>query len=118
MNNNKIAFLSITTLLLVLFMHLEGMSQHLYIDYWFYDIIMHILGGAGIGFSILYVLKNPKYIIPISIIGGIAWELFEVYFNISGAKLWTTPYYLDTAKDLLDDTIGSMLAYLIITNKK
>jgi uncharacterized BrkB/YihY/UPF0761 family membrane protein len=114
MNNLKIAVLTLATLLIVLFMHVKGIENHLYLTYWFYDIIVHFLGGVGIALASLYIFKNPKYIIPASIFAGIIWELFEICFNITGSKLWTNPYYIDTVKDLFDDTLGAVFVYLII----
>lgn len=118
MNNFKIGSLAVITLLLVLFMHLKGMAYHLYLNYWFYDIIMHVLGGIGIALSALYILKNPKYIIPATIFAGVVWELFEMYYGIAGAKLWTNAYYADTIKDLFDDTLGSVIIYFIVVKNE
>ena len=117
MNNLKIAVLAIVVLVLVLLLHIYGMSSELYITTWYYDIIMHILGGIGISLAVFYVFKNPKYIIPLTILAGIAWELFEIYYNIAGARLWTKAYYLDTAKDLLDDFLGSAIVFTILKLK-
>ncbi len=110
----KLAATTLFVLFLVFFLHLKGMQYHFYMTYWYYDIIMHFLAGIGIALSALYVLKNPKDIILITLVAGLAWELFEVYFNIAGSPIGSTAYRLDTLKDLFDDVLGSVLVYLLI----
>ncbi len=94
------------------------MYDYLYVKFWFYDIIVHILGGVGIAFSTLYILENPKYIIISTIIFGILWEIFEAYYGISGSPVGSFPYIIDTTKDLIDDLIGALIVLSIIKSKK
>lgn len=110
----------------MLVLHLYGMEHDLYIRFWFYDIILHILGGVGIAMSVYSVavffnielIKGKlSRIIALTFIAGLAWEAFEVIFNLTGSKVWTTPYYIDTIKDLFNDVIGSIIVYLAIKNK-
>ncbi len=93
-----------------------------------YDIFMHILGGVGIGlFITAFVKSNFKSFaqaasirrnIVIGVLAvGIVWELFEMYFNIAGAPLWTKAYYIDTAKDLINDCIGGVIVGWICFRK-
>lgn len=114
MNRNKLAVLTLSVLLFTLILHLFGMYDYFYVRFWFYDIIVHILGGVGIALSTLYILKDPKYIIIFVIICGILWEIFEVYYDISGSPFGTFPYFLDTVKDLVDDLIGGMFVWLSV----
>ncbi len=122
----KISAVTLLVLLIVLFLHLYGMAEHLYIKYWFYDIIAHVLGGVGIAMSVYCValifniecLKGKMWkIIPLTLIAGLAWEGFEIIFSLTGSKIWSQPYYFDTIKDLIDDVIGSGIVYLIFKNK-
>lgn len=107
--------LALLTLLLIL--------QVLAIEYYWYvifpplDLFMHFLGGVCIALSVFYVLKKPRHIILFTILGGIAWELIEVYGDISGYPFGTHMYYLDSTKDLILDTIGGVLVFLIYKNK-
>jgi hypothetical protein len=119
MNNLKLALVTISVLVLILVLHLFGMYEHLYISYWYYDIILHILGGIGIALSALYIFKNPKYIVMITIIAGLSWELFEVYYNIAGSPVGTFAYRIDTIKDLINDTLGATIVWITTRiNKK
>ncbi len=125
----KTYLFALLVLCVVLLMHMIGL-RGLYVHFPPYDIILHILGGIGIGLAVSafikihgrnIVHKRLAVIIGVLII-GLIWELFEVYYDIAGYPLWTTPYFIDTAKDLLDDIIGGSLAAWIairplITNK-
>lgn len=118
MNRNKLALFTLLVLLVTLKLHLLGMYDHLYLKFWYYDIIVHILGGIGIALSTLYILKNPKYIFISTIICGILWELFEAYFGISGSPVGSSAYIIDTTKDLIDDMLGALIVWFAYKNKK
>lgn len=109
---------AILVLSLVLYLHLNGMYEHWYVNYDFFDLLVHFLGGVGITLSAFYILKNTKYVILITIIAGILWEIFEVYFDITGWPLHTWAYKLDTLKDLLVDTLGAISVWITIKYKK
>lgn len=122
----KVSFITLLILMSVLLLHLYGMAEHLYIKYWFYDIIAHILGGVGITMSLycislfLKIEINNKVlsiILLLTFLAGLSWELFEIYFKLTGSRLWTMPYYFDTVMDLLNDMIGSVLVCLTIKYK-
>ena len=51
MNKLKISVLTLILLLTLLYLHIRGMVGHLYMTYWFYDVILHFLGGASIALS-------------------------------------------------------------------
>ncbi|MEA2715067.1 MAG: hypothetical protein QOG91_95 [Candidatus Parcubacteria bacterium] len=83
----------------------------------FFDIVMHVLGGIGIGLFMLALIDSgvirprnkSRAIIAGALAAGIVWEIIEAYFDINGYKLWTSAYFLDTAKDLVNDLIGGTL---------
>ncbi len=113
-------------LIVLLFFHVIGMTRHFYLNYWFYDIIAHILGGICIALSIfaiseifnIKIIKNNLWnLIALTFIAGLAWEAFEVYYDISGYVFGTLAYKLDTAKDLFDDVLGSVIIWLALRNK-
>lgn len=102
------------------------MAEHLYVEYWFYDIILHFLGGAGVAVSILCISKllnirsierNTVRIIYLTFIAGIAWELFELYYDIAGHVFGTLEYNSDTIKDLIMDSLGGAFIVLIFRKK-
>jgi hypothetical protein len=89
------------------------------------DIPLHILGGIGIGLFIAAMIgsgalkfkSKKRGIIAGVILAGIAWESIEVYYNITGYVPGTKMYYLDTAKDLIDDIIGGLAAIWFTRNR-
>lgn len=127
MSNLKISAVTILLLSILLFLHIYGMSHHLYMAFWYYDILTHFLAGISVALSIycvaiifnIQIIKNNLWtIVLLSLGAGIAWELLEIDYDITGNKLWTVPYYLDSFYDLVNDTLGAALIWLIIKFKK
>ena len=85
---------------------------------WYYDLIAHFLGGICLALSALYILKNPKYIILITFILGVMWEIYEWYFNLTGHPFGSYEYNFDTIKDLIVDTIGAAFVWYIVSRNK
>lgn len=90
----------------------------------YFDSVLHILAGFGLGFFFSALTASTASrrfhsvarVTGIVLCAGIAWELFEVYYDITGYELWSTMYYWDSAKDLVLDTVGGALAaYVVIT---
>lgn len=95
------------------------MIAHTYFLYWTYrwvDIPMHILGGVMAGFYSAFILRIFKcrerflYILIGVLIVGVAWELLELYFKVD---VLSFKYWKDTAKDIVNDTIGGIIAIYI-----
>jgi VanZ family protein len=118
MHNSKLAVITLISLVVLLLLHVYGMSQHWYLYFPFFDLITHFLGGMGIALSALYVLKNPKHIIWITILAGIVWEIFEVYFDIMGWPVSSRAYKIDTAIDIVMDTLGALVVWFVANRKK
>ncbi len=118
MNNNKLAVITLLSLGVLYTIHAFGISNHLYLSIWYYDIIAHFVGGICLALSSLYVLKSTKRIILITFILGIIWELYEVYFDLTGHPFGSFEYNIDTIKDLIIDTLGACTVWYIAKNKK
>ena len=88
---------------------------HWYSSVWFFDMIMHFLGGVWVGFGLLWLFVpkvfNFKVVFQILfgvILVGLAWEVFEFLVNENIAK---NPFDLkDTTSDLFFDTLGGLVA--------
>ena len=114
---NKTYIPAVISVILLAALHSIASSLHWYVHYHGFDIFMHILGGMALGFSIYWILTTlfPRhapsfwYIILFTFIAGVLWETFEAYYNIAGAPVGSLPYYLDTAKDLINDTLGAII---------
>lgn len=90
-----------------------------------FHLIMHIAGGFGIGL-LFYALSgsmswNVRHrriaVIGGAVLLGILWEVFEAYFNLTGFKVGTMPYYADALKDLANDIVGGAIALIVFARK-
>ena len=95
---------------------------HLYFQYWWLDIPMHIIGGFWIGLFGLTVYyassSTPEkehstlfvfaLAIALTLVVGLVWEIYE--FGVDHAVGDTGNSLADTLKDLSDDLIGAVLA--------
>jgi uncharacterized membrane protein YoaK (UPF0700 family) len=122
MHMNKTYIPTLIILLIIAVTHKIAADYHLYVRYYGVDVIMHILGGAGLALAIYWILVTflPRFtpsfwtIILLSFGAGIAWEILEGVYDIAGAPLGTLRYYVDTAKDLSNDMLGAIIAALCI----
>jgi peptidoglycan/LPS O-acetylase OafA/YrhL len=113
----RLPIITLILLVLLLIMQVLAIEYYWYVAFPPLDLFMHFLGGVCIALSVLYVLKKPKHIILFTILGGIAWEVIEVYGDISGYHFGTYEYYFDTIKDIVVDTLGGVLVYFINKDK-
>ncbi len=118
----KLYISALIILIAVLVAHIAGLDGPYY-TIKSYDIFMHLLGGVGIGLFAAAMLQsyqdgillNRRNLVAAVIAVGIVWELFEIYYNLTGHPLWSKLYYIDTVKDLIMDIIGgSIVAYFTI----
>lgn len=91
----------------------------LYREYFWLDIFMHILGGFLFSTLFFHISKkeyfNFKNIFYFIMFIGIIWEIYEIIFNVM-IKNQESSGALDTIKDLINDTIGAYIAFIL--NKK
>ena len=107
----------------VLSLHLVAYTYHFYWTLWWFDILMHGLGGVAIGTLVLWVwifwfrifISRRVSRVVVIILGtlciGIMWEMFEY---IIGSPLHQPfdSYVLDTVLDIAMDLAGGLLAYI------
>lgn len=107
--------------ILVAVLHYIALTLYFYWTISWFDILMHLLGGYLIGLIALYLLVNflDKEIISnrkislilvlsFVLIIGLGWELWEVFMNFTDIL----EDRLDTAIDIVMDTIGGYFAFL------
>ena len=116
----KIAFFLIALLGGLNFLAIE---LSLYWTLWWFDILMHFLGGFSVSFLFLYIyaeclvekinlsLYETIWLAFLSamLVGGL-WEVFEYVNDLTQS---TEAYHLDVVHDLLADSAGAMLASLL-----
>jgi len=87
-----------------------------YWRFWWYDIMMHFMSGALIGALALWgalrfypmLSKRKLFLMAIltAIVVGLGWEVMEYVGGITNGE---AGYVFDTVKDLVMDTLGSLL---------
>lgn len=115
------------TLAVILIAHLTGLLRSWYTTIWWYDIPMHMAGGAWVGFLFLYFAEDKWHIFPkemsmgkyvmvvclgagLSALFGVAWEFLEFFLDV----LVTKKHALFSAgPGLLSDTLGDLANDLI-----
>lgn len=88
---------------------------HWYSSLWWFDMIMHFLGGAWLGLLFLWLFNVEnfsaslffKVILSVLII-GLLWEVYEIVVNDQIAK--NIFDYQDSVSDLFFDLSGSFTA--------
>lgn len=113
--------LILSTILLVL--HLLASEYAWYWHYWWFDIVMHFLGGFVLGlFGMWFVLRLNMEIrtraVFYTIVAGtmviaVGWEVFEYIHDIAGRG----HYIVDTTTDLMLGAFGAAYAYITVRQK-
>lgn len=101
---------------LLLAAHLYALHGFLYWHYRWFDIPMHIFGGAALGsfiFAFGRMRRTATYFLLI-FAAVVGWEIFEYLGHISTGQ---PDYWLDTTKDIADGVIGAS-AVLVIARKR
>ncbi len=102
--------------LLTVAAHGFGTLFHWYETLGWYDILVHLVGGAWVALIISHVLKRKGWrVVCAVLVVTLLWEAFEftVGAYIRGVYHVTTglqPGLLDTASDILFGTLGAALA--------
>ena len=93
-------------------------TAHLFYWYytiWYFDIVMHFLGGFFIALLVFWIFPTQKFsgnylfkiILGLFVI-GVGWEVFEIIFkNIIAGEIFNP---LDTVSDIFCDLAGGSLA--------
>ena len=119
--------MTIFILIFTLFvLHIFG-TQGLYYSTFFYDKILHLIGGLTAGligiefFKKVKIKSNSVVIILFTVAVGIGWELFEFTWDMVLVKHYGLPVMrlglADTIGDLVFDLLGALLLILIIRRK-
>ncbi|MBU4477012.1 hypothetical protein KJ639_00965 [Patescibacteria group bacterium] len=108
----------------------------LYWRIWWFDGVLHFLGGSWLGFFMIWLssfsldISLPRaraffvlaIILGMSALGGVLWEFHEFLFDYFIAKeghyLFTQLGVADTMSDLFFDLIGGLAAGLVFLKKR
>lgn len=109
---------------LILFVQVVATYWHLYFYIWWFDIPMHISGGAWVAlfglasyYASLRITETTRehsavfviaFAVALTLTIGLMWEIYE--FGVDHAVGDSGIGLADTLKDLTDDLIGALLA--------
>jgi len=113
---SRIFWAQFIVIFIVAAVNVVATQYDLYYYIWWLDIPQHLLGGAWLALTFVWlslILKkyDPTFFqVFLSVLAiGIAWEIYEYVFGISYGPM----YVYDTSKDLLMDCIGGITAYFL-----
>lgn len=122
MQNRYLLLLSFSLVFVLGILHHVASVFYFYWTLWWFDYLMHFLGGLSLGLFSIWVahvsgifgrsVPNLTRLfftcfLPVLFI-GVAWEVFEYAYGLTQATEDT--YALDVAHDLIADMVGALLA--------
>lgn len=100
-----------------------AVERFLYWRFWWYDIMMHLLGGVVIGgiaawmqLRLFPAASSRTTVITVLasiVVVGVGWEIFEYLIDPTYAEQANIVF--DTVLDLIMDMLGALAAALVIT---
>ncbi|MGM0548749.1 MAG: hypothetical protein ACQER0_05690 [Bacillota bacterium] len=132
---NALQFLIVVFIFAAMYL---GEQQNFYYRFWWWDSMLHMIYGMGmgfIGFVMVYILNNNEKIdmmlspVFIAIFAfcfavtiGVFWEIFEFWMDTIFSLNMQKSGIVDTMFDLMEDCIGafvtSTIGYFYIKNRK
>jgi hypothetical protein len=122
MNSQKLLIRSAILIFLIFLLNYLAMEFHWYSSMWYFDMIMHFLGGFWLGLLSIYLFlledssfKSILKIFFIVLLVGIGWEIFEILIN---QLMVQDPFNtLDTMSDIFFDLAGGLFAIFYFLRK-
>lgn len=108
-------------ILLIFVINFVANKFYWYSSIWYFDMIMHFLGGLFLGLGLVWFLSYKNLFLELSwklifkiffgvLLIGISWEIFEFLFNnIIAQNSFNT---LDTISDIFFDLAGGVFAII------
>ena len=127
MFNAKLFRHSLLLLLIIAVLFQVSEILHLSWTFWWFDMVLHFLGGFWVGMIVFLIwnhyfgisaLSRVKVIVLViagTLLVGIAWEVFELYFGVTSLSDGAE-YNTDTLSDLVLDVCGGFFATLYAYN--
>lgn len=104
-------------------LHAAAYEYYFYWSMWWYDIMMHGLGGLLIGLIAAWAITFPLreklkvsrffFIVGVTLFVGILWEVFEYTVGTYANYNSFNSYVFDTMTDIGMDTAGAFVATLL-----
>lgn len=116
---NLIYTLTIILGVQLLAFHMLALAFYLYWAVWWFDVMMHILGGIWLMFALQTLIMmgwykqawfNIKGVLIFSLLIFIVWEIFGIY--VAGG--FKSDWLVDTALDMLCGIVGAIIGYWLV----
>lgn len=129
MNENRsFTFFTLGLIVLIFVLNTVANIKFLYWELWWFDIMMHFLGGMFVAAASLYLYYHSSYITPLhkgaffvlvfSLMAatfiGVLWELFEYSLELIRGEVNSVLFPRLTLSDTLGDLVMDMLGALIM----
>ncbi len=104
-------------LIFILLLHLISINFYLYWHYWWFDIVMHLLGGMWAALVTIWFFNSFSFykdlsfrqriifILACVLSIAILWEIFEIIIGYVNPSIGFE-YYIDTVFDILFGVLG------------
>ena len=125
--NTKDLFRKLSSLVIFIFLtNFVANKLHLYYSIWWFDMVMHFMGGAWLGLVFVWfeskknlpIILNSSLVLKVVawiLLVGIGWEFFEYYFiNYMAQNNFDI---IDTMSDLVLDLSGGLLVTIYFARK-
>lgn len=117
MDRKKLLIRLVFLIFFIFLVNLIASEFYWYYSIWYFDMIMHFLGGLWLGLAIfwLFSIKELSLKLILKIVLGVLlisifWEIFEILVNNIIAQ---NPFSaLDTVSDICFDLAGGILAVI------
>lgn len=117
-----------TAILFVIIGILDFLANKLYLYWttWWVDMILHFSAGVVLAMSVILVLTTLPWVSRKHLIGGVilsvfvvgmAWEFFELYFEItslSDGRFYWTDTIIDVILDFLGGFLGMKYSFYVL----
>jgi len=121
---------SFLILAILITLHLIGSYYSLYWKFDWFDSVVHIVSGLWAALLILWLCsilnqinsmkeyKTKAFLVAFvsAVLIGIIWEIIENLYQVTYTSF--NGYYFDTAMDILNDSLGGILAFLYFIKRK
>jgi len=111
---------------LIAILHILAIEFYLYWTLWWFDVLIHFLGGLWIGLSVLWFVFLSGYVTRFQlqytnaliltllsiIIVAVGWEVFEFFVESPLEE----NYMFDTITDLIMGTFGALSGYAYVVS--
>ncbi len=117
MDRKKLVKILACLIFFILIVNFFAHKFYWYFSVWYFDVIMHFLGGFWVALAFIYLfsLKNGSFnsifkVLLFVFFVGVGWEIFEIFINDVATQ--NSFDFLDAISDLFFDLTGGALGVL------